>query len=75
MSRHKQSIILGASVGLVAVGFGLYHLIRHPSIYQRWFKGLNGNLQREHEDWIVDLNSEHSFPASDPPSFSPVSVR
>jgi hypothetical protein len=75
MSTRKSYIIVGASVGLVAAGVAVYGLLRHPSLRYRIFGRIDPRSRKMHEDWIIDLNSEHSFPASDPPSFSPCTTR
>jgi hypothetical protein len=62
----KGLAIAGAAVGTIAAVYAVKRLLENPEFRRRI--GLDGMSD---EDRITDMSSEDSFPASDPPSFTP----
>lgn len=72
MRTSRPYILVGASIGLVFAGVAAFELMTHPRVAAKLLgRGKNSRFLAR-EDLIVDRNSEDSFPASDPPSYSPL---
>ena len=75
MRTSKPYLLVGASIGVVFAGAAVFALLAHPRVVAKLFGGGKSLGPRAREDWLVDTSSEDSFPASDPPSNTPYSVR
>ncbi len=62
---RRGLIIAGSAVGVVAAAWAAKKLLENPEFRRRI--GLDGMS----DDNTIDMSSEDSFPASDPPSFTP----
>jgi hypothetical protein len=65
---NKPAMMAGGAIAAAGIGYGIY----------RWIMSRNQTLSRKNlrqsasmTQRAVDLSSEDSFPASDPPSFTP----
>jgi hypothetical protein len=70
--KNRSLIVVGSAVGALAAGYGIRQLLRRDDVRARL--GLNNKrlLQSASmRDDQVDMTGEDSFPASDPPSFTP----
>ncbi len=70
---NKRVLILGGSaVGILVAGFAIRQLLRRDDVRARL--GLDDKRLRQSasmRDHHIDMAGEDSFPASDPPSFTP----
>jgi hypothetical protein len=64
----RPLLVVGSAIGVLAAAFDVKKLLEDDDIRNR----LGLDKPRRKADGLVDLNSDQSFPASDPPSFSPV---
>jgi hypothetical protein len=64
----RPLLVVGSALGVLAAAFAVKKLLEDDDIRDR----LGLDRSRRKADGMVDLNSDQSFPASDPPSFSPV---
>ena len=64
----RPLLVLGSALGVLAAAFAVKRLLEDDDIRDR----LGLDQPRRKADGMVDLSSDQSFPASDPPSFSPV---
>ncbi|AIE87814.1 hypothetical protein [Fimbriimonas ginsengisoli] len=70
--NKRALIVVGGAFGLLAAGYAIQRLLKRDDIREKL--GLNDKklLQSASmRDDQVDASSEDSFPASDPPSFTP----
>lgn len=65
-TKMKKSMIVGgAVVGAAAAVYAAKKMLENPNVRERL------GLDKQAQSKLVDLSSEDSFPASDPPSFTP----
>lgn len=74
MTVSKPYLLVGASVGVICAGIVVGKLLSSESVRSKLFGFSDKARRRAHQDWKVDLSSEDSFPASDPPGYSPASA-
>jgi hypothetical protein len=70
----RPLLIAGGAVAAIASGFALRALLRDPSIRRRLGLAWEDPRLRQSasmSDKYIDISSQDSFPASDPPSFTP----
>jgi hypothetical protein len=65
--NHRPILIVSAALGVLAAAIAIQKLLENDEIRDR----LGLDQARRKADRLIDLNSDLSFPASDPPSFSP----
>ncbi len=65
--NRSAVIVIGAAIGSLAAGFALRRLLEDPEIRRRL-----GLRVHSIDPYYIDTSSEDSFPASDPPSFTPM---
>lgn len=63
---NKTLVVVGSVLGIVATAWVATKLLGNPEQLRR------RPTERSRDDWLVDIESEDSFPASDAPSFTPV---
>jgi hypothetical protein len=69
---RRPLIVVGGAVALLASAVVIRNLVADPRIRRRL--GLTEGGPQPHYGDDVDVNSEDSFPASDPPSFTATKV-
>ncbi len=74
MSMTKKALVIGGgAVGLLASAIAIRYLARRPEV-RHWIATLRHDPRLRQSasitDRYVDLASQDSFPASDPPSFT-----
>jgi hypothetical protein len=63
---RRPLIVAGSAIALLASAFAVRRLLNNPCVQKR----LGMTIKPQLCDEAVDLASEDSFPASDPPSFT-----
>lgn len=73
-NNNRALLVTGGAVALLASAIALRTLLRNPEV-RMWLARLREDPRLRQSasmsDRYVDLSSEDSFPASDPPSFTP----
>lgn len=71
MVDKRSLVVVGSAVALLASAWAIRRLLESKTIRERL--GLDTHLKQSAtmRDEQVDMASEDSFPASDPPSFTP----
>lgn len=64
--NNRGLIIAGSVVGVFAAAWATKKLLENPEFRKRIGLDKDGDDER-----MIDMSSEDSFPASDPPSFTP----
>jgi hypothetical protein len=65
--NHRPILIVSAALGVLAAAIAIQKLLKNDEVRD----SLGLDQARRKADRLIDLNSDLSFPASDPPSFSP----
>jgi hypothetical protein len=69
MSDKRQLIVVAGALGALAAAIAVTKLLKLPEVRQRL--GLD-KKPISAEEAAIDMMLDDSFPASDPPSFSPI---
>lgn len=69
MSNKRQLVVVAGAFGALTAAFVIRRLLSDPEICRRLGIGAKAHRAREA---AVDMALDHSFPASDPPSFTPI---
>jgi len=70
--NKRALIVVTSACGLLAAGYAVRLLLRRDDVRKRLGLDDKRLLQSASmRDEQVDMASDHSFPASDPPSFTP----
>ena len=65
--NKRQLLVVSAAVGSLAAAYAIRKLLDNDEVRSRL--GLP-KTQAKHDSDMIDVSSEDSFPASDPPSFT-----